>query len=191
MQLPDPYFMGFRLVDVTPPCEFGKPYVCSMSDHVNSLPEDWVERWDWNDMGCYNTEEIALNTVSIEDRDRFTLFACWLYPMLFLKNEVSDIDVSRSVKEEDQKALSEVDLSTYQKIGYDVANPPANLQGGLLAFGCSPLSCNGCAWEFPVNDYYLLDALSSAIEVATAFAREEPEPGPFCVYEVWKKAVSV
>lgn len=187
MLMPDPVFIGFRLVDDAVPEGFGKPFVCSMSDHVNSVPDDWVERWDWNDLGCYNSAEIALNTVSEVDRVKFTLFACRLYPMLFQKEGMFEVDVMSNVKRDDLVALSDADFSDYHCVGYDVANPPPNLAGGLLSFGCSPLSCNGCSAEFPVNDYYLLDSLETAMEAATTFGVEEPEPGPFCIYEVWRK----
>ena len=47
--------------------------ICSVSDCVNSRPEGWVERWDYNSACCYETEEAATRTA--EGRPGFRLLA--------------------------------------------------------------------------------------------------------------------
>jgi hypothetical protein len=76
----------------------------------------------------------------------------------------------------------EADLSAYDFLGYDPVE-----YTDVLNYGCSPLSCNGMEADFPVNRYCLLDSLESAYQAATAFGIEQPEPGPYILFEIWRK----
>ena len=75
-------------------------------------------------------------------------------------------------------------------LGFDVVCVSlANFSGhehrcDWLPIDCAPLSCNGLCTEHPVNNWCLLNDLDSATVAATAFARDEPEPGPFVIVEV-------
>jgi hypothetical protein len=69
----------------------------------------------------------------------------------------------------------------YRSLGFDVAG---KLDYGIWGFGCSPLSCNGLATEYPVNAHCLLDDLDAAFAAAQRFSIEKPEPGKYIVAEV-------
>lgn len=83
-------------------------------------------------------------------------------------------------------------LKKYVAIGYDLAGGPSLSVHGepvydVLGFGCSPLSCNGRAAEFNVNRYCLIDNLEKAIRAGEHFGRTEPEPGPYYLYQVFRR----
>ena len=54
----------------------------------------------------------------------------------------------------------------------------------VLGLECSPLSCNGLAAEFEINEFCLLPSLDQAVDAAERFSREQPEPGDYYVVEV-------
>lgn len=67
-------------------------------------------------------------------------------------------------------------------LGYDVVQFH---EGQSL--GCSPLSCNGQTFLAAPNRYCLLETAAEALELARAFSLSQPEPGPYCVAEVWRE----
>jgi len=70
----------------------------------------------------------------------------------------------------------------FRRIVYDVVS-----RGFSATFECSPLSCNGMAFEAAVNEFCLLDRLTDAVEFARRCALEQPEPGSYFVVEVWRE----
>ena len=79
----------------------------------------------------------------------------------------------------------------FSRLGYDaVVRDVGKTEGELNfppSFGCSPLSCNGMAEEYPVNRYCLVDDLDTAVPMARHFATGNCEPGAYCVVEVWRR----
>ena len=201
MQLPAPTFIGFRAKIVTAPSVFDKPEVCSMSNCINEMPPGWEERWDINRADCYNSETEAAAGIPIGSTDAYVTFAYRMYPWEFDETGNRPIDLSFRLAD-GLDIAAEPDLSAFTRIGYDVSNGPTCERDTPAAdsdskqysynsggFGCSPLSCNGRAEDFSVNQYYLLDDLSTAIRAAETFGREEPEPGPFYIYDVLRKRI--
>lgn len=81
--------------------------------------------------------------------------------------------------------------TAFESLGLDVvalAHPSSDhtVQQPLewIAFGCSPLSCNGLGREYAVNRRCLLDRWDDAVNAATRFAIEVPEPGPYVIVEI-------
>jgi len=60
--------------------------------------------------------------------------------------------------------VSYPDLSGFHRIGYDLVQ-----EINLLSFGCSPLSCNGHAANFQVNEFCLIDDVQYAIQAGLKF----------------------
>lgn len=77
-------------------------------------------------------------------------------------------------------------LASFARLGWDA------VQGGQYqSFGCSPLSCNNQAGEAGVpvvNRHCLVESEQGGIALARLFCVREPEPGPYCVVEVWRDA---
>ena len=95
--------------------------------------------------------------------------------------------------------MPEPDLSTYQWLGYDVVEFLPSL---LLEFegrcrnanirlwsgsGHSPLSCNGLASSYPINQFCLLDDVEAAYRAGRDFGVEQPEPGSYIIVEVLRR----
>ena len=75
----------------------------------------------------------------------------------------------------------------FERIGWDA------VVDGSASFGCSPLTCNGQTGRDgipPVNRYCLVDTEAEGVELARIFSLSEPEPGPYCVVEVWREAAA-
>jgi hypothetical protein len=95
--------------------------------------------------------------------------------------------------------LPEPDLSGYQRLGYDVVEfrPYVLLdfedrlqeRSGTLwpGNGHSPLSCNGLAGHYPVNEFCLLEDVDAAFQAGRNFGREQPEPGSYIIVEVLRR----
>ena len=199
MPLPDPIFIGFRAKIVEAPSGFGAPEVCSMSACINTMPPDWETRWDWNRAYCYNSEGEAAAGIPVGSEDNYVMFAYRMYPWEFDETGSHPVDLPFRLAD-GLEIAAEPYLSAFSIIGYDIANgptcdrdtPPAESDSkqysySRAGFGCSPLSCNGCAEDFPVNQYYLLNDLNTALRAAETFGIEEPEPGPFYIYQVLRK----
>jgi len=195
MGFPSPIFIGFRVKQVhkTAGNEWDRDFlpanvveICSMSDCRAHTPPNWDGCWRFNSTGCFNTEGIALAAIPPGESDLYELFACRMFPVEFSKGEqVRKLNLKTDLLS-DLPPLTdpEPDFSSYVAIGHDIAGGPI---GRCLGFSCSPLSCNGCAADFPVNRYCLIEDLALAVEAAKNFAETEPEPGPYYLYEVLRK----
>lgn len=73
----------------------------------------------------------------------------------------------------------------YKRVGYDALQ--VEWYADVRGVGCSPLLCNGCHKEHPVNEECLLDTLEQALEVGKIFGATQPEPGDYLIIEVWRK----
>ena len=120
----------------------------------------------------------------VAERERYRLYAYRLLPTLFHESG-----------EETEHPLPELTAvpipDGFSRLGYDaVVRDVGKTEGELNflpSFGCSPLSCNGMAEEYPVNRYCLVDDLDTAVPMARHFATGNCEPGAYCVVEVWRR----
>src|SRR5690606_39230721 len=76
---PSEVFLGYcrKLLPVAPEW-LGDPRVsaiASFSDCVAERPEGWIDRWDFNAAGLYDTIEAADAAVGNLDSERYRLFA--------------------------------------------------------------------------------------------------------------------
>ncbi len=153
--------------------------ICSVSQCIRRGPEEWVELWKHNDVGFYNSEEMALSIIAGEEND-YTLFAYKLFLFCYengvLKTETARLSEARALN------LS-ADLSGYVSVGFDVASHLPS----VIHFECSALSCNCGFREFDVNAYCLLPNLDSAMAAQKKISERNYEPGEQYLLQVYKQ----
>lgn len=198
----EPVLLGYFAKSVTRNLKApGVEEVCSVSGCVSSPPSGWVDLWRHNDFGVYDSERLAESvvhdafqilvepdpaskppwkvTLRQEPFPNGQLFAYKMFPTLFGVEGPEDLPVDGSKVE----PLSE----PFEKLGYDVVERAG---GCVLGFGCSPLSCNGRAFDLAVNRHCLFDDPAEALRRAEEFGRSHgrvAEPGPYVVIEVWRR----
>jgi hypothetical protein len=196
MTIPSPVFIGFRVKRFTAPSAWlleeggfaaSVAEICSVSECIAEPAPNWVDGWDFNAACCYNSPEEALAKVPAGEAEQYRLYAYRMFPLEF--GEVPPprrMDLAAELICASSPLPPEPDLSHFDRLGYDVAGAPVN---HFLGFGCSPLSCNGCAAAFRVNRYCLIDDLDEAVRTASLFSAPdtETEPGPFYLYEVLRR----
>jgi hypothetical protein len=153
--------------------------ICSVSDCIAQGPEGWRDQGKHNFYGLYDSADLAWSVVPAPVRADFELFAYRLSLVQFEEG-----------REEPMEEWWELDVEpmsrSFVRLGWD-----AVVGGAHHGFGCSPLSCNNEAGEAgipAVNRYCLVASAQEGIELARRFSISEPEPGPYCVVEVWRDA---
>ena len=163
------------------PCPAPVEEICSVSDCIAQGPEGWRAQGKHNFYDLYDNAELAWSIVPAEDRAAFDLFA---YRLLLVQFEDGREEPLETWWELAIEPLSR----SFVRLGWDA------VEGGHhQSFGCSPLSCNvGCDIVniLPVNRYCLMDTEHEGIELARSFSISQPEPGPYCVVEVWRDTAS-
>ena len=147
--------------------------ICSVSPCISGGPSDWIEKWLHNDLGFYDNEDLAWQ-VAGTDRSGFEMYAYKIYPLMFAKGNASAWQVPTRVR---------LNLSGFDFLGFDMANKT----DGVSNFECSPLSCNSCAEQVPVNKYCLVEEVTDAYRACLAFSTEEPEPGPYYLFQAYRR----
>lgn len=148
----------------------GVTSIASASDCIADRPEGWIERFEHNRIGLYDTLAGARAVVPPADRALYDLFAFRVLETIF--TEVGPRPFSLA-------DLAAVEVGPLEPLGFDAVS--STLSSG---FECSPLSCNGMARHHPVNERCLFRTLAEAVAGAEAFARGDCEPGPYFVVEV-------
>ncbi len=153
--------------------------VCSVSGCLSDGPQDWINKWRHNFYFLYDSEEAAAEMTLGEQRC-FDILAYRVLRRRFDENDETPIDLSAPTV----TSMPE----SYRRIGFDVIESLQKLECGA-SIGCSPLSCNGKAGETPVNRYCLIDDFETALETARRFAsgRDRVEPGPYYLFEVYRR----
>ena len=131
----------------------------------------------FNQYGGFNKIETARGVMAKEHQAEFDLFAYGI-PEVLYEDGLSQPNELGCVEPDEL----EEDSLAFQKLGYDV------VEMRYCSFGCSPLSCNGQAGMYKdiINQYCLVEHETDAIALATEFSINKPEPGPYCIVEVWK-----
>ncbi len=158
-----PDWSGPRLADL-----------CSVSTCLGRAPDGWFECWKHNELGFFNTIVDARSVLPSDSRV-FVMFAYRLLGQRFVagRHEVLEVPV----------LPVELLPPGFTTLGFDVVNKSQP----CAFFECSPLSCNDLAKLYKVNRYCLLSTLAEAMVIAERFSREEPEPGPYYVFEVFRE----
>jgi len=160
------------------PCSEPVEEICSVSDCVAPGPDGWREQGKHNFYDAYDTPRLAWSVVPIETRADFELYA---YRLLLV--EFND------GREEPMKAWPELTVedmpASFVRLGWDAVEG-----GNHCSFGCSPLSCNSGCHDVEIaekNQYCLVNSEQQGIDLARHFSICKPEPGPYCVVEVWRE----
>jgi len=150
--------------------------ICSVSECIAGGPDDWISRWAHNALWVYDTEQLAESVIPTRSGGEvFRIYAYRLLPSLFRGRTHEPVDLPGVAAH----ALP----ANFVSLGFDVVS-----RSGGTAFECSPLSCNGMATQFEVNEHCLVSSSEGALELARWCAEEEPEPGPYVVVEVLRRA---
>ena len=187
----DAFFIGFcakktKKVSGCPNSESVND-VCSVSDCIYPRADDWASPLNLNRAGLHNDERSAMRTIQAGQKADFDLFAYRIVPTEFARNSPSrERPVLAMFVGDGEEISPEPDLKLFEFLGYDPVSSQFAEQGTIY-FECSPLSCNDCAGEHPVNSHCLISDRESAMQVAQSFADTDPEPGPYFVVEVWRK----
>jgi len=192
--LPVPIFLGYCAKATWIPREEWRSAwsahvgeIASVSECLSARAPNWVDRWDFNRSTCWNDEASALAAVPAAGLPHFRVFCCRLVPILSgTSGDPAGVSIDDLFADSLPSLPNEPDLSNYRSLGYDIVESPQT--PSILAFGCSPLSCNGMAEEIAVNRYCLLDDLDTAFAIAKRFGVEEPEPGPYVIIEVLSRS---
>ena len=185
--LPDFVFLGYcARRSLTAPVAGHDRDIASVSDCLSKRPDGWVERWDFNRATLWNTESDAWACVPDESKSAFQIFAYGILPLLFDTSGIEDpVTIDQLFPADMPDLPREHATLPFQRIGYDIVE--RDIATGMLAFGCSPLSCNGMAEDILVNESCLIDDLEAALAAARSFGVEQPEPGPYVIVEVLAK----
>jgi hypothetical protein len=159
------------------PCDDPVEEICSVSSCIArpfaapSMPEND------NPLGLFSDPDSAWAAVPAAGRSTADLYAYRLWPVQFDEGREDAIELWW------EPAVAPMP-ATFVRLGWD-----AVVGGNGHGFGCSPLSCNSGAdiVECPqINRHCLVSDETSAIALARSFSVTQPEPGPYCVVEVWR-----
>lgn len=130
-----------------------------------------------NPLDLYDTPEAAWSVVPSAARSEFELSAYRLLPVEFKDGKESPIELWWEPTVESKP-------STFVRLGWD-----AVVGGNYHGFGCSPMSCNAGVRDVETarkNRFCLVDTEEEGLALARHFSLCQPEPGPYCVVEVWR-----
>jgi hypothetical protein len=149
--------------------------IWSVSDCMSKGPPNWVDHWRHNDIGLFDTVQLAESVIPANERHEFTIVGYRIWDRM-LENgvEVALGGTVRPVPGPDAGFVS---------VGFDAVGWSYN------AFACSPLSCNRGAEQFPANERCLFSTFDAAVAGAVEFSTGHWEPGPYWVVEVLRRDI--
>ena len=150
--------------------------IWSVSECISKGPPDWIEHWRHNDFGLFDTREIAESVVPDADRRHYTVLGYRVWDRMF--------DGGQEVAVPALPSPVDGPDASFAPVGFD-----AVARSGMTSFECSPLSCNGAARSFSVNDKCLFRTAEDAMAGAQEFSKGGWEPGPYWVVEVLSRSV--
>lgn len=152
--------------------------ICSVADCISRLECDWISEWRHNELGFYDTPELAWSVVPEPLRAGCDLYAYAMLPVRFVGGvqEAFTIPGVNPVRRD----------GSFVRLGYDMVS--REFEAGS---GHSPLSCNGLAEEVPTNRHCLIATAAEAVAVGLTMEipgqRLRGEPGPYHIVEVWRR----
>jgi hypothetical protein len=159
------------------PCAAPVEEICSVSNCIARRLGGLDDPACNNPLGLYPDAGTAWAVVPVEARSDFALYAYRLWPVSFAEGRGEEFDLWWEPSVEPMS-------DTFVLLGWDVVEG-----GNGQSFGCSPLSCNTGAdiVRCPeLNRYCLVGEEQAAMALARSFSITKPEPGPYCVVEVWR-----
>ncbi len=145
--------------------------IWSVSDCISEGPPDWVDKWQHNDLGLFDTPELAESVIPESDTAQYTIVGYRVWDRMF--DDGKEVPLSATVPSVPGPAPG------FNSLGFDAVARSMN-----SSFECSPLSCNGGAETFSTNKNCLFETLDDALSGAREFSCGNWEPGPYWVVEV-------
>ena len=137
----------------------------------------WVDSWRHNDLGLFDTAEIAESVIPIDEREAFTILAYSIWDRMFDNGVEMPLPIALSDRPGPEPAFT--------TLGFDAVEWSHN------SFSCSPLSCNGGAATFSTNELCLFRTVDEATAGAREFSSGNWEPGPYWIVEVRRRWAGV
>jgi hypothetical protein len=163
------------------PCGPPVEELCSVSGCIAREAEGTDGRMNDTPLDLYADARRAWAAVPAEARADFAVYAYRLWLVQFEGGQEAEIDLWW------EPAIAPVP-DTFVRLGWD-----AVVGGNGHSFGCSPLSCNSGSDVVrcpELNRYCLVADERAAMALARSFSIAQPEPGPYCVVEVWRDTAS-
>src|SRR4051812_46650370 len=66
--------------------------ICSVSNCISKGPEDWIRHWEHNELGFYDSEELAQKVIE-GNPNKFDIYAFRLYPFECLQGKTEEISL--------------------------------------------------------------------------------------------------
>jgi hypothetical protein len=140
-------------------------------------------------MACFTSERATPEWFTDQEQRSTALYAYRVFPLLFDTSGTPRLVKPSNILGKRARKPRPPDLIRYNRLGYDVTECQIDQS---YSFGCSPLSlgCNGLAVGMGslVNRYCLVDDVGAAYDMAILFGVQQPEPGPYVIVEVWRRA---
>ncbi|MEK7396428.1 MAG: hypothetical protein AAB116_05785 [Candidatus Poribacteria bacterium] len=187
----DPIFLGFlpkKVLKLKPDDNWLPTHVkqlCSVSSEYSTRPPNMFSsdrEWNYNRACLYDDVESALNDIPPNEKDEWEMFAYKAYSISLDKNGIHEIDLLKHLPGCSQSINPNPNLNAFHLIGHDII---ARID--YLSYGCSPLACNGLAWDFDTNEFCLIDDLQYAIKAGVKFEKMGAEPPLYYIFEVYKQ----
>jgi len=144
--------------------------IWSVSECISKGPPDWIDKWRHNDLGLFDTRDLALSVMAEKEAQTFAIVAYRVWDRMF--DQGQEVALPPELP-----ALPGPDAD-FVTVGFDAVARSGD------SFECSPLSCNGGAATFPTNEACLFRTLEEALAGAREFSTGDWEPGPYWVVEV-------
>lgn len=185
-------FLGYQArPPAADPGAYGLPMVrevCAVAECLTGKVHEETVWTGLNAASCYETPALARAAMATPGPHR--LFAYRLLPVVYGRGGGPGAMDWEEFMGSPRSAFPDEPVGGLTPLGFDPVGltPARPARDGWAAimpcWNCSPLTCNGLAAAWPVNPFGLLDRLEDAEAAARAFARDEPEPGPYVIVEV-------
>lgn len=169
--------------------------IASVTECNLARPDGWIEQWDFNDAGLYDTPEAAKAARDASgDPGEFHLFAYEFYPLRFDETGNGAVVDASAIFNMNRHPLpaTRANSDGLSLLGFDAVERWAEAESmrtdvaSFGGFGCSPLFCNLQATSHPVNENCLLDTWEDACKAARIFAiGPGAEPGNYYIFGVY------
>ena len=178
MNLPKAVFLGFfpKITEQSPEWLDNQSVreICSVSECISKGPENWIQKWQHNELGFFDSESLAYEVIE-QHPEKFDIYAYKLFPLRCLGDELEFITLESRFGHQLPK--------DYQFLGYDIVTKSV-----ADFFECSPLSCNHGAKQYNVNQFCLVDDQAGAMDILLEISKDGSyEPGPYYLFEVYRK----
>lgn len=147
----------------------------SISQCLAHAPPGWINHWQHNALGFFDTVDQALSVIPEGEAARYELYGYRFSRQMFDKGHAAPWSIPELPCEQPGR--------DFISIGFDAVSKTADAD----LFEHSPLSCNRAAEKLAKNEHCLFATLEEAVAGAMTFSTGEFEPGPYYVAQVLRR----